>query len=103
MGPPGADQHLAGSSRAVGRDPTGRGMLTARRPWTDGDPLARWARAEPMKIRGIRVTHLGKVLPGSPHLAARRHDRPFSGRLAVLEPPPARDFWHKLLAYRGPR
>jgi hypothetical protein len=35
MGPPGADQHLAGSSRAAGRDLTGRGMLTARRPWTE--------------------------------------------------------------------
>jgi hypothetical protein len=52
MGPPGADQHLAGSSRAAGRDLTGRGMLTARRPGTECDPLAGWVRAEPMKIGG---------------------------------------------------
>jgi hypothetical protein len=44
MGPAGADQHLAGSSRAAGRDPTGRGMLTARRPLTECDPLAGWVR-----------------------------------------------------------
>jgi hypothetical protein len=53
MGPPGADQRLAGSSRAAGRDLTGRGMLTTRRPWTECDPLACWVRAEPMKMRGF--------------------------------------------------
>jgi hypothetical protein len=40
MGPPGADQHLAGSSRAAGCDLTGRGMLTAEealdRVWSVG-------------------------------------------------------------------
>jgi hypothetical protein len=49
------------------------------------------------------VIHLGKVLPDHRAWQAHRHDRPPSGRLAVLRTPPARDFWHKLLAYRGPR
>jgi len=48
-GPPGADQHPAGSSRAAGRDMTGRGMLNAKRPLIECDPLACWVRVEPVK------------------------------------------------------
>ena len=55
-----------------------------------------------MKYGGIRVT-LGKVLPDYGAWQAR----PMTARLirepAVLAPPSARDFWHKVMAYSGPR
>ena len=40
MGPPSADQHPAGSSRAAGCGSDATGMLIARRPWTECDRLA---------------------------------------------------------------
>ena len=103
MGPPGADQHLAGSSRAPGSDLTGRGILTTKRPWTECDLLVGWVRVEPINTGGDSSDIPRRGPSGSQRLARRRHDRPSYRAPRGPRTAARQDFWQKLLAYSGPR